>query len=51
MNGAGPQTKAVCDTKYDANVASFCWDGRPCTDTSQCTTVKRSAYSSASSAS
>ena len=50
MNGAGPQTKAVYCVKYDANACSCSGVGSPCTDSSQCTTTKRSAYSLESSA-
>ena len=48
MKGAGPQTKASQVVYADANAFSCSPVGRPCTDSSQCTTCSRSGCSAAS---
>ena len=44
MNGPGPQMKTSRSANGCANRASAATLGRPCTDSSQCTTDNRSGY-------
>ena len=49
MNGPGPQMKAGRSVNGAASRPSAVASGRPCTDSSQCSTVNRSGWAAASS--